>query len=452
MAVIELDLTAQPGPPLSSRPPAYRYRLPGLVFVALLVAALGGAAPVRPTLWRFLGSVPGGSAEFPFRLGGGRAYTVSAQGAVRSVVAWQLQKPPRRLWTARVTIPAAGPDAVPLGGILAQQAGDLLLFAEGAATTALDLRTGKPRWSAPVNVTPLAGGRYGVQQTEEFRAGTVYDQESGASGPLYFSSTGEPHTEPPTRSEVSGVDLRTGARLWSATVPGSVNVFPAPGREAAVLVLASDRLERLDGRSGAVLRQVGLPAAGGASVSGGLADDLVLVDYGDYRSGGREVAYDAGTLARRWERSRPDAQEDPPVCAAVLCSGPRSALDVIDPATGRVAWRAPGHVDLIDRGEYILEVGADSGTPVRLADPATGAARVELTGWGEEIFSTGPPLVLRKAGPGGRSVFAVVRSDRDRLQLLGEGPGALYECAADEAYVICRANRDSKLQIWAYRA
>jgi hypothetical protein len=453
VAVIELDLTAQADQPLSSPPPADRYRLPGLLLAAVLAFALGGAAPAVPTMWRILGTVPAAaSSDIPFQLTGGHVYTVSGQGHDRVATAWTMESPPRPQWTTRFASRLTGPDEVSFGGLRARRVGDAVLFYDGPMTTALDARTGAVRWASPVQATPLGGGRIGVTQTQVFRAGTVYDQDSGEPGLLYFSSTGEPHVEPPVRSEVHGIDLRTGTTLWTVALRGSVNVFAAPGPAAAVLVVVSDRIERIAGDTGAVDRTVRLPRIGGVGpASGSLADGLLLVRYGDFSSAGHEVAYTADTLDRRWERAVPEVLLDPPSCGTVLCSGPRAALDVIDPATGRPGWRAPEDVDLVRHEGYVIELDTETGAPVRLADPATGAVRLALPGWTAEISgSADQPLVLRRPGAAGRSVFGVVLADRDRVQLLGESDGPLSDCTSDQAYVVCRGV--GGLRIWAYRA
>jgi outer membrane protein assembly factor BamB len=453
VALIELDLTAQPDLPLSSPPPAYRLRLPGLLVAVVLAIALGGAAPVTPTLWRYLGVVPApGGQEAPFQLAGGRVYTVATAGADRVTTAWAVQQPPRRLWTVRFPARVAGPDDVAFGGVDASPAGDVVLLSDGPAITAVDLHTGRVRWRSPTGVLPLAGGRIGVTQTQVFRPGTRYDQESGAPGLLYFSSTGEPHVEPPLRTELRGIDLRTGAALWTVPLPGAINVFAAPGGAAAVLVLTSDRIERLAGDTGTVDRAVTLPKVGGTGpANGDLSDGLIRVRYGDYSFAGHEVAYAADSLARRWQRDVPEVLLDPPNCGGVLCAGPRAALDVIDPATGQAAWRAPADVDLDRQGGYLVEIDSGTGAPIRLVDPATGAVRLRLDGWRAEISGgADQPIVLRRAEPAGRSAFGVVLADRDKLQLLGETDGPISDCTADRSHVVCRGG--AGLRIWAYRA
>jgi putative pyrroloquinoline-quinone binding quinoprotein len=420
MAVIELDLTAQPGPPLSSLPPAHRYRLPGLMLAALLAITLGGAAPVRPTLWDLVGSVPTqppGGIEFDYHLAAGRVYTATPDRAFRVVTAWQLQRPLHRLWTARLPAKEVGPGGIGVGGVSVEQAGDVVLVADGPVMTVLDARTGRVRWTADGALTPLDGGRVGLLLN-------AFDT-------------------PEHRLEAHGVDLRTGQLTWSAKLPGMMT-FPAPG--PALLVVGPDRLQRRDGATGAVVREVRIPKGDGA-IGANLVGDLFVLYYGDETSIGRQVAYDAVTLVRRWEHRSPRVMTAPVPCSGLLCAGSRVALDVLDPATGQPAWQAPADVDLMAAGDYVLEIAAAAGPPLRLVDPATGVLRVTPDGWGELVGNT--PLVLRRSAPGGRSVFGVVLPGRDRVQLLGETTGPVSACRAVPGYLACRGTGD--LKIWAYR-
>ncbi|MET0422272.1 MAG: PQQ-binding-like beta-propeller repeat protein [Actinoplanes sp.] len=451
MALIELDLTAQPDLTPRSLPPAHRYRLPGLLLALVLALVLGGAAPGQAVLWRYLGLVPSsGGPEAPFQLAGGRIWTMATDGADRLATAWSIDEPPRPLWTARFPTRVVGPDQVGFGSVDAQPAGDVVLLSDGPAITAVDARTGRTRWTSPVVVTPLAGHQVGVQQVQQFRPGTVYDQSSGDPGMIYFSSTGEPHTEPPTRSEVRGLDLRTGRSLWSVSAPGSVNMFVAPGDDPAVLVLSSGRLERRDGGAGTLQRQIAMPRLGGSGPSSGeLIDGLLLVHWSDL---GHEIAYDPVTLAQLWERDLPEVLLDPANCVDVLCAGGQSALDVLDPATGAARWRAGRNVDLMASSGYVLEVDSRSSDPVRLADPATGRSRVDLSGWRLDVSGPeGVPLVvIRTEVKPLTSAFAVVDTRHDVLQPLGAVTGAVSSCLADGQHVVCRG--DDGLRVWAYRS
>ena len=451
--MIELDLTAQPDPTLTAPPPAHRYRVPGLVLVAVLVLAIGGAAPIHPVLWRYLGAVPApGGPETPFQLTGGRVYTVAVHGSERVTTAWSIAEPPRELWTNRLRVTLADPDDMGWGGLEAQQAGDVVLLSYRNVTSVVDAGSGRTRWTSPATITPLPGGRVGVVQQHEFRPGTVYDQASGEPGLLFFSATGVPHTEPPLRTDVRGVDLGTGRTLWTVSARGAVSVTVAPGDEPAVLMLSSDRLQRIDGTTGSVVRATPLLPVNGAGPSGGaLVDGLMAVAYGRDGIVTEEVAYSADTVERRWSRPVPATMVDPASCSGLFCSGERRKLDVLDPRTGEALWRAPDDVDLSKQDGYVIEWNSESGLPMRLADPATGATRVDLTGWQNEVLGRpGRPMVLRRALDAGASTFGVVLARSDVIQPLGETGGPVSDCASDEQHVVCRT--DGGLRIWAYRA
>jgi outer membrane protein assembly factor BamB len=449
LALIELDLTAQPDRS-AGVPPAHRYRVPGLLLAVVLLLALAGAAPIVPVLWRPAGLLPPIGDDSPFLLAGDQIYTITSTRGTRTATAWLLGRQPRKLWSTSFPARTAGPDDVGFSRIDAERAGDVVLLSDGPSTTVLDARTGRVRWSVPVPVTPLGGSGVAVAQLQDFRPGTLYDQDSGEPGSLYFSSTGQPHTEPPRRTEVRGVDLATGATVWSVPESGSVNVLPAPHGVSEVLILSSGRLERRDAKTGAVRRQVALaPIEGQRPAGGELVDGTLLVYFGLF--GGQQVAYDPGTLGRRWARAVPEVLLDPPSCGNVLCYGGRATLDVLDPATGKARWRAPGDVDLSLRAGYVVEADSRSGLLRRLADPATGRTRVDLGGWrAEPVGPAEAPIVVRGSRGRDRSVFGVVLPRRDAVQPLGEIGTEAGDCTADVAYVVCRT--PGGLRIWSYRA
>ncbi|SNY49486.1 outer membrane protein assembly factor BamB family protein [Paractinoplanes atraurantiacus] len=453
MALIELDLTAQPEPAPSSPPPAHRYRISGLILAAVLVIALGASAPAEPVLWRYLGAVPvtRGLGE-PFELAGGRAYTMAEIGSGRDVTSWSLAEPPEQAWKTRYQLPEENPDDLGYGGFHVDQAGDVVLTSHGPITTVLDRHSGQTRWSVPMAVTPLAGGRIGLIQEPRFRPGTVYDQESGDPGALYFTASGEPHVEPPARTDLRGVDLYTGATVWTAGAAGSVIAATAPGDRPAVLLLSSDGLERIDGVTGKVLRRTVLPEVDGrAPVSGELVGDLMMIYY--HNTDGYltyEAAYSPETLAPAWTRQVRQVLVQQAVCSGLSCADAPAGLQVLDPATGKPLWQAPAGIDVALYGDYVLETENQSGEPVRLVDLSTGATRVDLRGWRAQVPGPpGRPIVLRRGLDGGVSAFGLVDPDRGTVQVLGTTGMPISDCSSDTRRVVCRA--DDSLRIWAYR-
>ncbi|HEY0531488.1 MAG TPA: PQQ-binding-like beta-propeller repeat protein [Actinoplanes sp.] len=449
MALIELDLTAQPGPAATSLPPARRYRTAGLVLAVALAFVLGGAAAPDAPRWQFLGAI--GSPpipESPFQLDGDRVYTAGGLGDDRTVSAWSLAKPPVKLWSVRVPARQIGPDQVAYGDVRARTAGDVVLITDGPQTTAVDARTGATEWHTAVGVHPLAGDRFGLVQDPKFRPGTDYNQAGGAPGDLYFSATGVPHDEPPVETQLRGVDLRTGATAWSASAPGSVVFFDDP---SGVVVLASDRLTLLSATTGAVLRSTALPVlAGQKPRSGRLVGDLVLISYGEDRGDARSlVAYSVRTFQQLWRVPQAKELVDPGACTGLVCADAPSGVSVLDPATGRALWHAPG-LDLVRLGADVLEQDTGTSDAVRVADPVNGNDKLWVKGWHSDLaMADDSPLLLRRTDESRASVFALVEDDPVALRPLGETHGAVGDCATDSSFVVCRGT--GVLQVFSYR-
>lgn len=449
MALIELDLAAPPDHPPSSIPPVHRYRTTGLVLAVVLVFVLGGGAAPGPLRWRYLGAIPLATvAESPFQVGDDdRVYTAGGQGADRTVSAWTLAKPPVRLWTVPVPARPVVPNQVTYGDVRPQRAGDVVLINDGPQTTAVDARTGAPRWQAGIGVDPLPGGRIGLVRDPKFRPHTEYDQDSGAPGELFFSATGVPHDEAPIETDLRGIDLRTGATIWSAEAAGSVVVLEADG----VLVLESNRLTLRSTETGAVLRTTVLPRLHGlAPESGSLVGDLVLVSYGSGDSDARTlVGYSVRTFRRLWQVPEAKVLTNPSLCLDLVCADDKSGVSVLDPATGRRLWQLAG-LDLVRAGADVFEQASGTTNPVRMADPRNGDERLSLSGWHNDVTTTGDgPVLLRRTDDSGASAFAAVDDNPVGLKSLGATHGPVSDCAANGRFVVCRGA--GALQVFAYR-
>ncbi len=450
MALIELDLTAQPDRPPASVPPVHRYRTTGLVLAVVLLFVLGGAAAPDALRWRYLGTVPSAAIpESPFQLDGDRLYTAGGSGVDRTVSAWSLTEPPVKLWSVVFPARLVGPDQVVYGDVRAQRAGDVVLIGDGPDTTAVDADTGRVKWHLDIGVHLMPGGPVGLVLDPQFRPATVYDQDGGAPGDLFFSATGVPHDEPPVTTDLRGVDLRTGATVWSAEAAGSIATFDAP---EGLVVLESGRLTLRSAATGAVLRTTALPQLNGqVPESGRLSGDLVLVSYGAGDSNSRSlVAYQARTLRPLWQAPEPRVLTDPGACIDVICADDKAGVSVLDPATGHTLWHAPG-LDLIRYGGDVLETGTGTTDPVRLADPRNGDERLRLTGWHNDLaLSDDAPLLLRRTDASRASMLAVVDDDPVQLVPLGATHGPVSSCSADDRFVVCRGT--GVLQIFAYRS
>ncbi|HWS32621.1 MAG TPA: PQQ-binding-like beta-propeller repeat protein [Actinoplanes sp.] len=446
MTLIELDRDT-PLDPVAGRPPPRLYRPLGLLVALVLAVLPGGAAPHSGSLWRYLGVIPPtAGVETPIQLAGGHLFTVAPAGARRILTAWTLEPAPARLWSADLPPSvAADPSNGAFIPVWVRQADDVVLVTAGMSTTAIESDSGRIRWTTGVRITVGDGGT-GMVVDRIFRPGTVYDQDSGEPGMLYFSADGQPHTEPPIRTEVRGVDLATGRTLWTAGPAGSVLADPVPGDHPAVLITASDRLTLHDARTGAVLHETVLPERSGAGPStSDVLGGVVLVGYDE---AGLQAGYDTSTLRLLWTRDL-QAEMDPPSCAGLLCAGSRDSTEVLDPSTGRPLWALPSAADLDVAVGHVLHSDPSSGAPVRLHDPATGASWVELTGWTDVVESFADVLVMRRADQTGGQAFGIVRPGRPEVRTLGVADLDGQECGADDRFVVCRDVQG--LRIWAYR-
>jgi len=440
VALIELSPETPAPPPATAAPPAHVYRRFGLAVAAVLLFALGGAAPVQSRLWQRAGLVPVPIGT-EFRLVGERLYTLDLDAQPPVVTAWSVDGP-RKLWSV------PGPDgSAEEPYYLSEVTADLLLVNVRRSTTVLDARSGAVRWRSP---TPLGrlDDRTGLVVEEHFRPGTEYDPESGAPGRLYGGTTELLHTEPARSTSLHGVDLATGRRMWSASEPGSISTS---WTGTAIVVLSARKLAVRSPRDGAVLHEREVPLVDGhGPVWGEAVGDTVLVHYGEFGEGGRVVAYAADTLDQRWQRDEPDPQGSAASCAGVPCARTPTGVLVLDPATGRPVWRADASADLRAFGPgSVLEVRDPS--PVRAVDAATGRVLAELGRWrgffairGDEAY------VLTQSGANRSTDVGLLRAGRTAVQPLGRIPETTFQCQADREAVACRVV--DGVAVFRYRA
>lgn len=446
--MIELDLDA-PQVPRPGRPPVRWYRAAGLALTGLLTLTLGAAAPASSTLWQRLGVVSFDGPDSSYALAGGRVYTVdpAAEGRWRTT-AWT-GAPMRRAWS--ITTGAAGEQEVSGSwGVNLTAAGDALLVQEVTSSTVVDARTGTLRWSTP-GPLEVVGPGLGVTTETTFRPGTEYDVAGGAPGELFFSATGRPHTEPPRRTTLHGVDMATGRRLWSSGWRGAVRTARPPGDRALLIVAAADRLALLAGDTGAELRSRPLPRAGGvARVQ--FVGGLVLVRHGPLDRPGTMAAYSTDTLAFRWQTVDEPVRDDNGFCSELACGRSSAGRMVLDARTGRPVWRVAPGVNVVRRGGSAVEMSAAWEQPVRVRDASTGAVRAELSAWEAAVNREGDgPLVLRRAETArGVTAFGALPPGGSEVQMLGTSTTLVDDCLADERVVVCRT--DAGAEVWAYRA
>jgi hypothetical protein len=448
VALIELDRDTPPARP-SGRPPARSFRPAAVAAAALLALALGGAAPAEPVLWQRVGLVPLAGASTSYQLVDGVLYTLDGNANRRTTTAWALH-PLRRLWNVStdLQLDESGTVIHDSGATLAATGGHLLLQSEIGATV-VDPASGTVRWSTRASVIAYSGGTGVVQQTV-FPPGTEYDQSSGDPGALYWSADGRPHTEPPERTIVHGVDLSTGRDRWTLEERGSVYVVPATGDSPGFVVIAADRLIRLAADTGAVIRQRAHASAEVAYPE--IVGDLLILRHDVSGSGaGTATAFDLSTFERRWEIAEPEDRDQNGFCTGLICERGAGGLAVLDPVSGAPAWLTRPNVDLITRGHDVLEVQSVTNRPLGLLDLRTGRERAGLAGWDTVADSPAEaPIVLFRAQPGtGRAGFGVLTPGARKIQLLGLSSAPVRQCASDDRYVACRI--DDGVEVWAYR-
>jgi hypothetical protein len=415
VAVIELDLDAPPAPS-STRPPVHLLRPLGLALAVVLLLALGGAAPITPNLWRGLGVIPLTTEDYRYELHGDHLYTVdSPVDARRDVTAWSLD-PIRKDWTFATQVDGADDvDVIHSRINIAPVDGVLLLHGDTFATSILDPGTGAVLWTTPGWPYPLGAGR-GLIQESHFRPATEYDLKSGDAGELYWSSDGQPHTEPPLRTTLHGVDIRTGERSWKAEAPGAV--FTAPTEDGSgVLVVAADKLTVLDQHTGKVLRERTMPRlesdddVAWVDMSG----DLLLLRRSPADEWGTVTAYAMDTLEQRWEIPDPPGQGYGGSCYGLPCQKEEAA-------------RAPDRsARLADRGQPPAQQARrrGAGDAAHVQPPDAGARPGHRRGpGGPELVGRGLGHQRRRSAAGGEPDRAGPRVDRVRRPPAQRHPGS----------------------------
>jgi PQQ-like domain len=451
VALIELDLDAPPAA-AAGRPPLRFYRYGGLLLTALLVLALGGAVTVTSVIWRRDGSLPLAGPDTSFQILGGRLYTMDTAGAQRVTTAWTMN-PVRRLWSASTPLaqdPSSGA-IIHDGNAHLAGAGAYTLLQSSIGTTVLDVATGAVRWASRAPVLAESDGVGVVQQTQ-FRAGTAYDESSGDPGPLYWSATGQPHTEPPRRTTLRGLDLATGRPLWSADVRGSAYVVPAASDATGFVVIAADALTERAAATGTVLRRHPLTRAGGSDISYPDVDgDLLLLRHDAPDGSSVATAYGLDTLQPRWQLSAPPDNGNGSTCIDLPCREDANGLTVLDPTHGAPLWHAGTYVDLIRRAAGALEVRGVSSRPLRLRDPGTGAVLADLSGWDAVVDgdAADPIVLFRAEPPDGHAAFGVLLPGGHAVQPLGRAGGRIESCVSDDQHVACRTT--DGVEVWSYR-
>ena len=439
--LIELDTTAS-ARAADRTPPAHRYRPLGLAVALLLVLALAGAVPSVTPMWQRAGLVDVVGREPVIRVVGDRLYVTAIDGAQRVTAAWSAS-PLRQLWSART----ADEDAPARLDVTH----DAVVVQVGRHTDVLDARTGRLRWTSPVQVQVLPGDRTGLSQDPRYRPGSEYDESSGDPGALYYASDGTWYTRPPEQTVLNGTDLATGRERWSVSVPGSAFAAEATARPASVVVVASDRLQLLDADTGTVRVQRLLPHGPQTTAYSEVVGDLLMVSD-SYVDATTMTAYALDTLAPLWTRPVVEAAGNSRTCTGLLCERLPTRLAVLDRRTGAISWETDGQVDLIARGRSTLVVQGHfaNPTPVRTVNPATGAEQADLTRW--QSYADGPadqPLVLARPDSETGTVFGVLRAGQRTVTEIGRSDVPVTGCRSGATLVACIAAEG--IEVFRYR-
>jgi hypothetical protein len=450
VALIELDLDAPPAP-APSRPPARYFRTVAVFTCALLVLALGGAAPAVAVLWQRAGLVPLAGPSTSYQLVGGLLYTLDDDAGRRTTTAWSLH-PVRKLWAVSTALAVDAAGSVIHDGASLSAAGGYTLLHASDRTTVIDSRSGRIRWASSAPFV-AENSDVGIVQRTEFPPGTEYDQSSGDPGVLYWSEDGVPHIQPPDHTVLSGLDLGTGRVRWTASERGSVYVVPALGDATGFVVIAADRLSSLAADTGAVLRARALPRFAGSDISyPELMGEVLILRHDVSATGaGTATAFGMDTLEQRWQVTEQAQDGGSGSCQGLPCEQEGDRLAVLDPATGVPLWYASRRVTLFARGPDVVELLGTTKIPVRVLDARTGRVKVDLTGWQNvaDTVDDAPIVVYRAQPPDGRAGFGVLAPGASRVQPLGLSSQRVDQCASDEKYVACRTG--SGVEVWSFR-
>ncbi|MBF9132018.1 PQQ-binding-like beta-propeller repeat protein [Plantactinospora sp. S1510] len=449
VAVIDLgsdryDPMTESDPPPESR--RRQLRALALVLVgALVLSAGGGTRPPSPRL------EPGLTVSLRvgtrFHLTEDRLFvTDPTPGTTRRVAAYEV-KGGRQLWTSSYQTVQRQ-----LGLTLA---GELLLIKDGdrrdgpIGTTALDAGTGRWRWSVPFPLEVLPGERTALVIEDLFPPGSLIDAENPPPGTtvMHMSSTGGVYNRPSIGSIARAVDLASGRELWATPPLVKVVAIPAAGgRPAAVLAWPpGGGMEVWDLRSGAVLQR--FDWTGGVPRNGARIGGVVMV----WHSTG-VTAYSADLLQPRW--SRPLAEGTDPhldVCGPLLCLRDTTGVQVLDPATGAVAWRTTERVYLSSSGIHLVETD-DHPRLHRLVEPDTGHTLVDLSPWTETARLDGgsPLLLLRRDSAAVRTWLDIIDPGDTAVRPLESVPYALSSCQVVPGVIACRTQL-GETRTWRYR-
>jgi hypothetical protein len=422
---VVIDLGLDRGEPESyerpGRPTTPRWFAPALLAVLVLLVA-GASAPLRQP--------PALSALLRVPIGPGDPYTITAGGRLiaqtgSTLSSFHLQSGELR-WSVEQQMQVAR----------LRTASDLLLlrpwgrFAVG--TTAISLSTGGRQWRNQHNVISFAGSSLLF----------AVDDVRTSSGPGRRVENTVEVIDPVVGDVRWRVDLKSTAVLLG--VPG-----PADEQPRALLV-RDDRIADLyDVETGRHLASRALPAADYDPDNPVAAGGVLLLRHPG-PSGTAVSAYDLADLRPLWTKPALGTEQIVP-CGLLACLVGQTGVRALDPATGDARWQRKDWRTVEQEGTSL--VGYAGSVPVALADPETGATRVELTGWDLVPGSAGNGelLVTRKTSDGTRTMVAIAAPGAGKPRLLAELPAGTGSCQSAPERLVCRSTF-GELVVWAFRA
>ncbi|WP_433614290.1 PQQ-binding-like beta-propeller repeat protein [Dactylosporangium sp. CA-139114] len=431
MSVIDLGDAAPWSPPETPRPRRPRLSGPTRRAAALAVAVLaalvpGDASAVSAPVLHI------GTGAQRADLGGGRIFVTrySGEGPHRLEVYGPAGA---RLWGADLG------DAQQLAYADADVAVLHVWLGDGRAlenVRALDPRTGRQLWQrGGVSLIGRFGGRLLLEDTTQSPA------------------TPDSAQRPPIA--LLAVDERTGATLWSSTVPA--------GREASLgrpigggweltslTVLGPDGvLTGYDLATGAPARTERLRRPGAAAIfelgedrgaPGARAGQVVVT-----AAGGDDV-YDRASGRPLWHLP-PAGLGGLVGCApGRWCRAEDGGFAAFDAGTGRPAWRVEGYDTIVGASAQpatlVLTAGGRQGDPMArgvLVDAHTGAVRARLGDWRPVGVQGGRVVVWRRDDGQLDTRLGLLDPAGGRITVFGTGASwvGVPACAADERLVAC---------------
>jgi outer membrane protein assembly factor BamB len=273
----------------------------------------------------------------------------------------------------------------------------------------------------------------------------------------YVPGSTEDQTQQERRSrKLVGLDIRTGATVWSLVTPaGTIRSYISRRDETGAYTYDISELDRdgtlriMDPATGRTTRTAHLHNAGpvaGFDISGDL---LTTFQSGPNGPQGVTV-FDLTTGDKLW--GEPPSRQSVPMgwCGPVLCSDDGAGTTVVDPRTGRTLWRtAPAfHAWSLDDAHMITvddsAANGDWPTAGAVQDLVTGRVLRQLGGWQVIDATDWPKLVVlgRDGADGG--LVALLDVDTGHTTVFGRMSRLYAEptCQVQGELFLCRSGVD----------